>query len=284
MERLSEYYDYYQDCFLTPLRSKPLHPQAICWPGLARLAGSQVVAGLSDAEYARMLLEVGTIPGHVLPQPVNDELLTWSLSETKDLQQALFTGGRDIFKSIGWQMHAYRSSGYRALDWVATETGEVESFALMNADVWKDMRQGILSSDKLLLDSVAERITNREQNITIVPTWATISSLGVGGIVDWIFSYLSKNSCTPGGGDFRDMFPVGVLSNTADRWMWIKSTTTNGILDTWNNLPEANRESLVVRTIEQDARRFSLISHFASPLPVPVVPLPVWVWDNEDVP
>ena len=287
MERASEYYDFYQDCFLTPLRSKPLQTQAITWPGLARLAGSQVVGGLSDSEYARMLLEAGTIPGYVLPQSIQDDLLQWSLSETKDLQQALFTGARTIFQSIGWQMHAYRSSGYRALDWVAAETGEVEVDALVRAGVWKDLRIGILNHDKSLLDGAALRITDREQNVTIVPTWGVISGLFL-GTTNWMFSVLGENSCTPSGIRFSDLFPqfpvpTGSLTNTADRWTWIRPTTTNGILDTWNKLPTATRDTLVRRTLEQDARRFSLISHFPHPLPTPVVALPVWVWDNEDV-
>lgn len=286
MERVSEYYDYYQDCFVSPLRSKPIHSQAINWPGLARLAGSQVIAGLSDAEYARLLLqarETASIPTFILPPAIENQLVTWSLGEVETLQQALFTGGRDIFKSIGWQMHAYRSSGYRALDWVDTETGEPEARAMVAADVWKNLRMGVLNHDKVILDRSSLDITDREQNVTIVPTWGVISSLGV-GIVDWIFSVRATNSCTPSGGDFRVMFPGKQLSNTGDRWNWIKPTTLDGVMDAWNKHPEPDRETLVRRALEQDARRFSLISHFPHALPTPVVALPVWVWDDEDVP
>jgi hypothetical protein len=288
MERASEYYDFYQDCFLTPMRSKPLQPQAMTWPGLARLAGSQVVGGLSDSEYARMLLELGAIPGLInpLPQPIEDDLLQWSLSETKDLQQALFTGARTIFQSIGWQMHAYRSSGYRALDWVETETGDPEARALVSAGVWKDLRVGILNHDKALLDGAAMRITEREQNVTIVPTWGVISGLFL-GTTNWMFSVLGENSCTPSGLKFSDLFsqfplPTGSLANTADRWIWIQPTTPDGILDTWNKHPTATRDTLVGATLEWDARRFSLISHYPVPLVISPV-FPVWVWDNEDV-
>jgi len=284
MERASEYYDFYQDCFLTPMRSKPLHPQAMTWPGLARLAGSQVVGGLSDSEYARKLLKLGTIPGYVLPQSIEDDLLTWTLSETEDLQQALFTGARTIFQSIGWQMHAYRSSGYRALDWVETETGEAEVTALTG--VWKDMRIGVLNHDKVLLDDVSLRITRREQNVTIVPTWNVISGL-FAGTTEWMFSVLGENSCTPSGLKFSDLFPqlptpTGSLANTVNRWDWIKPATPDGILDTWNKHPVATRDTLVARTLEYDARRFSLISHYPVPLIISPV-LPVWVWDDEDV-
>ena len=213
------------------------------------------------------------------------DFTSWSANELAELEQALFTGGRDIFKSIGWQMHAYRSSGYRALDWVETETGEAEVSAL--SGVWKDLRMGILNHDKSLMDNVASKITEREQNVTIVPTWTVISGLGI-GLVDNLFSILGSNSCTPAGMNFSDLFPqfptsTGNLANTANRWIWIKPTTINGILDTWNNQPTSTRDTLVRRTLEQDARRFSLISHFPHPPPTPVVPLPVWVWDSEDI-
>ena len=188
-------------------------------------------------------------------------------------------------------MHAYRSSGYRALDWVESETGDPELRPLTG--VWKDQRIGVLSRNKILLDYAAERITRREQNVTIVPTWTTISGLGL-GLVDNMFSILGSNSCTPAGSNFSDLFPqipfsTGGLANTVNRWTWIKPTTPNGILDTWNKQPTTNRDLLVRRTLEQDARRFSLISHFASPSPIPLdpfptIPLPVWVWDNEDMP
>ena len=293
MERISEYYDYYQDCFLSSSYTNPAMPQTMSWPGLARLAGSQVVGGLSDAEYGRLVLDVHATMTVIIPESVAHRFLNWSLSETKALQQALFSGARTIFNSIGWQMHAYRSSGYRALDWVATETGESEVTALVNKGVWRNQRIGVLSSNKLLLDDVAFKITDREQNVTIVPTWTTISSLGY-GLVDNIFSILGSNSCTPAGRNFSDLFPqipvsTGSLSNTANRWTWIKPTTPNGILDTWNKQTTASRDTLVRRTLEQYARRFSLISYFPSPSPIPLgplpsIPLPVWVWDNEDVP
>jgi hypothetical protein len=113
----------------------------------------------------------------------------------------------------------------------------------------------------------------------------TISSLGF-GLVDSMFSILGKNSSTPAGLNFSDLFPqipisTGSLANTADRWTWIKPATPNGILDTWNKQPFGIRDTLVTRKLGEDARRFSIISSFASPLPIAI---PVLVWDDEDVP
>jgi hypothetical protein len=113
----------------------------------------------------------------------------------------------------------------------------------------------------------------------------TISSLGF-GLVDSMFSILGKNSSTPAGLNFSDLFPqipvsTGSLANTADRWTWIKPATPNGILDTWNKQPFGIRDTLVTRKLGDDARRFSIISNFASPLPIAI---PVLVWDDEDVP
>jgi hypothetical protein len=271
MELISEYYDYYQDCFLSPLRSPPLQPQALGWPGLARLAGSQVVGGLSDSEYGKRITQSGiTIVDPLGLIPSNLLNLQWPVLETEQLQQALFTGARTIFQSTGWQMHAYRSSGYRALDWVAG-TGEPESVALVARDVWKNLRQGILDHNKALLDQAALDTTDREQNVTIVPAWTTISSLGVFGIVDWTFTYLATNPCTPSGGNFKAMFPAGTLSNTVDRWNWIRASTPNGILDTWNTLPQANRAAFVGSTLKSDATRFRYF------------PLSVLVNDDQDI-
>jgi hypothetical protein len=272
IERVTEYYDFYQDCFLTPLRSPPLQNQAMGWPGLARLAGSQVVGGLSESEYGRLIALGGDVVRPALDPlgllPIS--FFNWPAEETARLQQALFAGARDIFRSSGWQMHAYRSSGYRALDWVAG-TGEPESFALVGSNVWKDMRIGILNHDKDLLDLTAEKVTDREQNVTIVRAWAVISALTSGGLLDWTFTHLAKNPCTPLGGDFKAMFPTGTLSNTLDRWNWIKPITIDGVLRTWNAMPEANRAVLVGRTLKTDADRFT------------VFPLPVFVWDHEDI-
>jgi hypothetical protein len=101
-----------------------------------------------------------------------------------------------------------------------------------------------------------------------------------------MFSILGKNSSTPAGLNFSDLFPqipvsTGSLANTADRWTWIKPATPNGILDTWNKQPFGMRDTLVTRKLGDDARRFSIISNFASPLPIAI---PVLVWDDEDVP
>lgn len=167
-------------------------------------------------------------------------------------------------------MHAYRSSGYRALDWVAA-TGERESLALVTANVWKNLRIGVLTHNKILIDQAALDTTDREQNETIVRSWTAISALGTGGILDWLFTYLSKNPCTPAGGNFKYMFPTGTLSNTIDRWNWIKPITIDGVLRTWNATPEATRATLVATTLKADADRFT------------VFPLPVFVWDHEDI-
>lgn len=272
MERISEYYDFYQDCFLTPMRTPPLQNQAMGWPGLARLAGSQVVGGLSESEYGRQIA-VGGAAVRTLLDPLGLLPLTffdWPAQETERLQQELFAGARDIFRSTGWQMHAYRSSGYRALDWVAG-TGERESQALVLKNVWINMRLGTLSHNTSLLNQAALDMTDREQNVTIVPTWASITSLSSGPILDWVFTQRATNPCTPSGVNFKDMFPTGSLSNTVDRWNWIQPATISGVMHTWNNIPEANRSVLVGANLKDDAKRFTLTS------------LGVFVWDHEDI-
>ena len=287
IERAAEFYDFYRECFQEPLRSHATgYPHPMSWPGLARLAGSQVIGGLSDSEWGRRAL----LPGAVIASPIltiiTPYLQDWTENEIEQLQVALFQGGWQIFTSVGWQHHAFRSSGYEAIEWVATETEDVEAPLMLSA--WGDLRQGILDHDKALIDSAASEITDREQNHTIVPTWTTISGLGL-GLVDDIFSVLGKNSCSPSGLDFTDLFdvaylprstppkPMGNLANAANRWTWIDSGTPGGILDTWETETLARKLSLSGDSLKSDAERFSLFSG-------PSSPVPVLSWDHLDVP
>lgn len=287
IERAAEFYDFYRECFHEPLRSHATgYPHPMSWPGLARLAGSQVIGGLSDSEWGRRALLPGAIIASPILTVISPFLLGWTEDQIEQLQVALFQGGWQIFTSEGWQHHAFRSSGYEAIEWVATKTEDVEAPLMLSA--WGDLRQGILDHDKALIDRAALKITDREQNHTIVPTWTTISGLGL-GFVDEMFSVLGKNSCSPAGLNFTDLFdvaylprstppkPLGNLANAANRWTWINSGTPGGILDTWESEPLARKLSLSGDSMKSDAERFSIFSG-------PSSPVPVLSWDDLDVP
>jgi hypothetical protein len=101
IERAAEFYDFYRECFHEPLRSHPTgYPHPMSWPGLARLAGSQVIGGLSDSEWGRKSL----LPGSALAAPIlgvlSPFLQDWTENEIEQLQIALFQGGWQIFTSV----------------------------------------------------------------------------------------------------------------------------------------------------------------------------------------
>ena len=291
MERATEFYDFYRECYREPLRSNPsAHPGSLSWAGLALLAGSQVVGGLSDSEYGRLAL------GGSLSEFIQDYTGTfvrgWAVNQIDELQVALFQGGWGIFRGLGWQLHAYRSSGYRAINHVAVTTGDADAVALALA--WEELHQGVLHNDWTLLNSAAQKFADHEQNQVIVPTWTSISGMTsgpipVGSVLEMIFSVLGKNPCTPSGLDFTDLFPLtppplslpsGNLADAADRWTWIKASTPGGILDTWNSEPSSRKFSLTGVPLWQDAQRFSLFSTLGTTIGADI---PILCWDHEDI-
>lgn len=288
MERATEFYDFYRECYHEPLRSNPsAHPRALSWAGLALLAGSQVVGGLSDSEYGRLAL------GGSLSQFVHNYIAPfvggWAVNQIDALQVALFDGGWRIFRSLGWQLHAYRSSGYRAINHVAVTTGDADAVALALA--WEELHLGVLDNDWTLLNSAAQKFADHEQNQVIVPTWTSISGMTsgpipVGSVLEMMFSVLGKNPCTPSGLDFIDLFPLtpppvslpsGNLADATDRWTWIMASTPGGILDTWDLEPFSRKYSLTVVPLRDDAQRFSFFSTGGPATPIQC-------WDHEDTP
>lgn len=129
------------------------------------------------------------------------------------------------------------------------------------------------------MQSAAHRITNLEQNVTIVPTWQVIDGLFL-GLADYMFTILGKNSCTPSGLDFSDMYPLfsGSLANRAHRWSWIDPATPGGVLQTWNLEPMVRKIALVRLPLNIDAERFSWLSRNLT------TAVPVLCWDDEDIP
>jgi alpha-tubulin suppressor-like RCC1 family protein len=288
MERATEFYDFYRECFREPLRSNPgAQRGSLSWAGLALLAGSQVVGGLSDSEYGRLAVG-GSLSGFI-HNYIAPFVGGWAVNQIEALQVALFQGGWRIFRSLGWQLHAYRSSGYRAIEHVAQVDLDPDADALSAA--WKELHQGVLDNDWTLLNSAAQEFADHEQNQVIVPTWNSISGMTsgpipVGSVLEMMFSALGKNPCTPSGLDFTDLFPLsapplplptGNLANATDRWTWIRASTPGGILDTWNSEPASRKFTLTGVPLRQDAQRFSFFSTGG-----PAVP--IQCWDHQDTP
>lgn len=253
VDRMSEYYDYYRENYLLD--------DDFQWCGMARLAGSQVLAGVNDASNA-------------VSGPSNPLYVVIG-----ELIDSLRNGGFDIFDSIAWQHHAYRSSGLEALKWTKNNTNNTHLNALLSA--WVDYDKGKKDSDVGLIAQAARAITRHEQNQVIVNTWTELRQIRLenGNAAD-VFTILSENVMKPNGDRFTVAVPGGDLGNTADRWKWIDdgpSGSTNGIIAAWKAAGKAGQRPLVANTIREDGKRFSL-TYQVSGLPL------FFVRDHLDIP
>ena len=253
VDRMSEYYDYYRENYLLD--------DDFQWCGMARLAGSQVLTGVSDASYAV------SGPSNALYVVIGE------------LIDSLRNGGFDIFDSIAWQHHAYRSSGLEALKWTKDNAADDDLRALISA--WQNYDKGKKDSDSALVARAAKAITQYEQNTVIVRTWEDLSQIRLenGNVAD-VFTILSENVMKPNGARFAVAVPGGDLGNTANRWKWIDDGTSgspSGIIAAWKAAGKAGQRPLVANTIREDGKRFSL-AYQVSGLPL------VFVRDHLDIP
>ncbi len=264
MERLSECYDYYQECFV--------EDQAFLWSGLARLAANQVVAGVSDMEYGKDLTYLAHLsPAGFIPGlHVNNQLSA--------IQQNLFNGGYKIFNSIGWQHHAYRSSGIKAMSHLLDKYEDNIDVRETNSS-WEQLDLGKNSGFSSFYYNAGYLMADYEQNTIVVPTFENLAELSLAWRdADDLFSSMSVNPCKPDGLDFADALtsvPNASIANTTHRWTWIDfNQTPNGILGTWAGLWESHRLELVEKYSREDCKRFAKMS---------ALNLPVKVNDHLDV-
>jgi hypothetical protein len=252
VERMSEYYDYYRENYLTD--------DDYQWSGMARLAGSQVIAGISDAGYA--LLTPSAPLGRIVGELID----------------ALRNGGYDIFDSLAWQHHAYRSSGIGALKWTNENAPDANLDRVF--DAWLNFDRAKKNDDSDLALVAAKAMTDHEQNSVIVPTWAELSRIRLeNGDVTDVFTILAENVMKPNGDRFTVAVPGGNLGNTADRWKWIDdaaSGSPNGIIGAWKAAGKSGQRPLVSNTILKDGKRFSIVFQLSGS--------PLFIRDHQDVP
>lgn len=238
VERMSEYYDYYQENYLVD--------DSFQWCGLARLAGSQVISGVSDARYATLAPSAHTyrIVGEIID----------TLSE----------GGFDIFNSLAWQHHAYRSSGLGALEWTNDHFQDQHLQELVSSqEAWQDFDNGKNAANTTLLQEAAYKMTDYEQNTIIVPTWGKLRAITpVNNEVTNTFTTLAENIMKPNGDRFTIAVPGGDLSDTADRWKWIDdgvADSPNGIIGAWKAAGKTRQRALVSGNLRADSERFTQV-------------------------
>ncbi|MBK1883950.1 hypothetical protein JIN85_16140 [Luteolibacter pohnpeiensis] len=235
VERMSEYYDYYQENYLAD--------DDFQWCGLARLAGSQVISGVSDARFATLSPSAHTyrIVGEII--------------------DAMSEGGYDIFNSLAWQHHAYRSSGLVALEWTNDNYQDQDLVTLIES--WRELEDGIREDNEDVVAAAARRMTIYEQQQIIVPTWNKLRAITpVNNEVTNTFTILAENVMKPDGERFTVAVPTGDLSDTDDRWKWIDDTaagTPNGIIGAWKAAGRAGQRALVSKTLRVDSERFTQV-------------------------
>ena len=244
VERMSEYYDCYQENYLVDADFQ--------WCGLARLAGSQVISGVSDASYATLS------PSAILTR-IADNIFT-----------AMAEGGYDIFDSLAWQHHAYRSSGLGALEWTNDNSGDNDLAQLIIS--WRDLNAGLNTNDADLIAAAARRMTIYEQQEIIVPTWNKLREITLeNGDVTHVYTVLAENVMKPNGDRFTVAIPGGNLADTADRWRWIDDSATgspNGIIGAWKAAGKAGQRALVSKKLKNDSLRFSQMQVIIDALPL----------------
>lgn len=173
-------------------------------------------------------------------------------------------GGYDIFDSLAWQHHAYRSSGLGALEWTNDNFQDQdldELFSIQRA--WHDFDDGINGGGAALVEEAAYKKTDYEQNTVIVATWNALRAITpVNNEVTNTFTILAENVMKPNGDRFTVAVPGGDLSNTADRWRWIDDTAAgspNGIIGAWKAAGRAGQRALVSKTLRVDSERFTQV-------------------------
>jgi hypothetical protein len=244
VERMSEYYDYYQENYLVDDNFQ--------WCGLARLAGSQVISGVSDASYATLS------PSAILTR-IADDIFT-----------AMAEGGYDIFDSLAWQHHAYRGSGLGALEWTDDNSNDNDLDALI--DSWREFDDGVNTGNANSIADAALEMTRHEQQEIIVPTWTELREITLeSGDVTHVYTVLAENVMKPNGDRFTVAVPGGNLASTFDRWKWIDDSPTgspNGIIGAWKAAGKAGQRALVNKKLKNDSLRFSQMQVIIDALPL----------------
>jgi hypothetical protein len=211
-DQLEAIYDYYGETFLRD-------DENYLWPGLGKLAGASVYAGLVDAEvwYGALvsedaLSEMDQVLN--LLQALNYNLFNLP-GDLEEIQGIFMAGADDIYRDLAWQFKAFHTSGLCALKYVFEE--EDESF--LDINVWENVDAGVNGANTFLSGIGNRDLADREQNFVIQPTFIQLEGMGTA----WteVFSELSTNPVPGGYPDFRESVPAGSLTNAADRWNWV---------------------------------------------------------------
>ncbi len=230
--------------------------ETLVWPGLAKLAGAQVYAGLSDAEY-RDVLRVAIFPlGFVFSGLVDD----WSIS----FQTSMMTINRAIFDDLVWQMRAYQAGGLQALEFAHSQAPVIiekegpdgqpnTTDGDVAISIWRKLDRAIRFGDVSAVMDANMDFAYREQLCSVQPVMD--KSLNNNPVASWILTEYSKNP-VPGARPFIEVVPDGDLTVFKDRWEWI-AKRDEGMWAMWTGAPASKRLQWVRESLRDRARRVS---------------------------
>ncbi len=211
-------------------------PTEYYWAGLANLAGADVYAGLSDANY---------IPG------------------LSGFQQTLMQMHLDILNDLGWQFEAYRKGGLQALEEINAVTHDI---TILDIAPWREIDKGIQQSNSALILQGNQDLLKREQQQILPPGYAILSSFDTTVMSDFASCPVwdPRTSEPYAGRDFDyvmqfvlfDTNPFNI-ANTTDRWAWVTAPTV-GIWDTWLNLSTTDKTNEVSTPLNTRAITYSI--------------------------
>jgi hypothetical protein len=231
---LSAIYSFYDQLYNQSVTDAGGNPNAakFQWPGIAKVAGAQIMSGLAFSTNAATYLSLlqGLINQHqnltLLPNPLSAALLITQLTNAGPLapqqilavQKQTMRGSFGIFDDLTWNFEAYEIGGIReiqrqaALGTITSRAGK-SGFDMLQA--WQSIDSGVPNN----IWAGNLEIIAREQNVVLQPLLAPFNGLSVFGV--------PASVITTWAGGFNAPFP-GAQSMLA----WENSSNVSGLFTT----------------------------------------------------
>jgi RHS repeat-associated protein len=189
-------YSYYESLYF--------RDQRFLWAGMAKVAGGAVYGAMANELDSWVRKEKNA------KTPID---LTVSIA-AKAIQIQLLIMQKEIFLDLAWQHEAFSAGGLLPIE-AAFRRGEIDKTQF---EAWTKIASGTKKNvelgNKMLLE--------REQKQIVVRGYEEIKNLVGGSMIDLSMSMLVM-SPIPGGTKFSEFIEKGSISNTKDRWNWIKA-------------------------------------------------------------
>jgi hypothetical protein len=243
---LQQVYSYYEYLYVQ-------RPTLFYWPGLGKMAGGPVYAGMVDAEHGRTALPSWLSTPTLLANEAGDFF-----------QGTLMVGNYDIFDDLAWQFRAYQTSGIWALRYVdAAGVGDSTARAF-EVQHWEKMWLGEHTGSATTILAANFDLTNREQEHIVQPAWNIFLTRGWVGL-EYLLGIVSESplkSVVAGADGFTTVAGFSRdIRLFADRWIWI-TDAADGIWQDWTTMPAGAMTSAVTTGLWPRSETFSRFYQF----------------------